>query len=392
LRILLIHNRYQQPGGEDSVFEAEKRLLLDAGHSVIEYTRHNDEIADYGLWQKATLAPRTVWAWDSYHGIKSLLERERPDVAHAHNTFPLISPAAYYACWEARVPVVQSLHNPRLLCPGATLCREGKTCQECLGAAFPWRAVLHGCYRDSRAQTCTVAAMLGVHRWLDTWSQKVARYLVFTDFYRREFISGGLPAEKILTKPHFVAPDPGLRREPGAYALFVGRLATEKGVHTLLGAWQRLTSVPLLVRGEGPLADEVRRFTGRYGSNLKLVPRLGRSSLVSVMKRARFLVWPSEGYYETFGLVAVEAFACGVPVIASRLGAMAEIVEDGKTGLHFTPGDPEDLAAKVEWAWAHPREMEEMGRAGRAEYESKYTAQRNYELLMDTYHSAIQAA
>lgn len=391
MRILILHNRYQQPGGEDSVAEAEKRLLLDGGHQVVEYSRHNDEIANYSLWQRATLAPRTVWAWDSFREITALLERERPDVAHFHNAFPLISPAAYYACWKKHVPVVQSLHNPRLLCPGAALYRNGRACQDCLGAAIPWPAVVHACYRGSRAQSVAVAAMLTSHRWLNTWLQRVTRYLVFTEFFRRKFIDGGLPAAKIITKPHFVAPDPGVRREPGAYALFIGRLASEKGVRTLLRAWERLKAVPLRLRGEGPMMPEVRRTINRNGTALQLVPRLRRSELVSLIKGARFLVWPSEGFYETFGLVAVEAFACGLPVIASRLGAMAEIVADGKTGLHFTSGDPEDLAVKVDWAWTHPREMEEMGRQARAEYEAKYTAQRNYELLMEVYRSAFQA-
>jgi glycosyltransferase involved in cell wall biosynthesis len=227
--------------------------------------------------------------------------------------------------------------------------------------------------------------MLTVHRWLKTWESKVRLYIVFTDFYRKEFTKGGLPASKIVVKPHFVHPDPGPQQGNGAYALFIGRLAREKGVRTLLGAWKRLQAIPLKIRGEGPLTGEVQHAMRANNSCVTLLPRASAPQLSRMTKRARFLVWPSEGFYETFGLVAIESFACGVPVICSRLGAMEEIVADGRTGLHFTAGDAEDLAQKVEWAWTHPEEMAAMGRAARAEYEAKYTAERNYEMLMEIY-------
>ena len=400
-RVLTVHNYYQQPGGEDAVVEAEKRLLLGAGHRVVEYTRHNDEIASYGLWQKATLAPRTAWAWDTYREFKALLERERPEVAHFHNTFPLISSAAYFACREAGVPVVQTLHNYRLLCPGATLMRQGEVCEDCLGKTLPWQGVVRACYRSSRIQSATLCAMLCVHKALRTGREKVDVFVALTEFARQKFIEGGLPAGKIVVKPNFVDPDPwafhrcrpGSRRKSARepYALFVGRLSAEKGLCTLLAAWRRLRAgIPLRVAGDGPLRCELE--TSLNGARLvRFEGRLKKKQVLEALNGASFLVFPSE-WYEGLPLTITEAFACGVPVIASRLGAMAEIVEDGKTGLHFTSADPEDLAAKVEWAWAHPGEMQEMGLMARAEYEAKYTAQRNYELLMATYQSAIQAA
>jgi glycosyltransferase involved in cell wall biosynthesis len=388
MKVLTAHNYYQWPGGEDTVFASEQELLRSVGHQVVTYIRHNDEIAAYGLWQKGTLGLRTVWAWDSYREIKALLRAEKPDVAHFHNTFPLISPAAYYACREAGVPVVQSLYNPRLICPAATLYRRGLVCEECVGRTLALPGMLHACYRGSRLQTSVVATMLALHRLLGTWQRPVSMYIVATEFYRRRFIAAGLPAAKVVVKPHFVSPDPGTKLGDGSYCLFIGRLAPEKGVNTLLEAWRRLRNIPLRIRGEGPLFGEANNLacTGRH--KVELVPRLSNCDLVALIKGARFLVWPSEGFYETFGLVAVEAFACGVPVIASRLGAMQEIVEDGRTGLHFTPGDADDLAAKVEWAWTHPDEMQEMGRAARAEYEAKYTAERNCQMLMDIYARA----
>ena len=387
--VLKVHNRYRQPGGEDESARSECDLLAQAGHSVIEYFRDNHEITGYGPWRRATLAARTVWAWDSHREIRALLERARPHVAHFHNTFPLISPAAYYACRSAGVPVVQSLHNPRLVCPAATFHRNHGVCEDCLGRRFAWPAVLHACYRGSRLETCVAAGMLAVHWQVGTWTSLVDRFVVCTDFYRRKFVEAGLPAEKVVVKPHFVE-DHGVQSAAGTYALFVGRLAPEKGVHTLLKAWRGLEGIPLKVRGEGPLEDDVQRLVEESRGAVQLLPRLTKSELVALMHGSRFLVWPSEGYYETFGRVAAEAFSCGVPVVASRIGVAEEIVEDGRTGLHFTPGDPQDLADKVEWAWTHPDAMEEMGGAARREYEAKYTAERSYQALINIYEMAIQ--
>jgi len=380
--------------------QAERELLARAGHRVIEYVRDNDEIAAYGVLHRATLGLRTVWAWDSYREMRSLLRRERRDVAHFHNTFPLISPAAYYACREAGVPVVQTLHNYRLLCPAPTFRRDGRVCEDCLGHG-PWRGVWHGCYRDSRAATAATALMLSVHRWLGTWSKMVDCYIALTEFARAKFIEGGLPAEKIVVKPNFVYPDPLAfnhqssitnHKSPQGSALFVGRLSREKGVRTLVAAWRQLGNRILLhVVGDGPLRTELEKTASCLGlSSVSFTGHLTPDHLTPLMKRARFLVLPSE-CYENFPLTILEAFACGVPVIASRLGAMQEIVADGRTGLHFTPGDADDLAAKVEWAWTHPEEMHEMGRAARAEYEFKYTAELNYQMLMEIYQRVLGA-
>ena len=391
MKILMVHNSYQQDGGEDVVFENECQLLSAHGHEVLTYTRHNDEINGYGALAKATLPLRTLWAWDSAAQLRHIIERARPHVAHFHNTFPLISPAAYYACRDAGVPVVQSLHNPRLLCPAATFYREGKLCVECIGKRLSWPAIRHGCYRGSRAQTAVVSGMLALHSILKTWDRLVDAYIVFSDFYRRTFIDAGFQPEKLHVKPHFVVPDSGTSKPSKDYALFVGRLAPEKGVPTLLAAWDRLNpsfSIPLKIRGDGPLLPQIPQLAS--GGSIQVVPRLSRQQLTVLIQGARFLVWPSEGYYETFGLVAAEALACGVPVIASRAGVMAEIVQHQRTGLHFTPGDPQDLAATIEWAWVHPQEMAVMGAAARAEYQLKYTPERNYEALLDIYQKATR--
>lgn len=387
MKILLVHNTYQHPGGEDTVFAREAALLREHGHGVVTYTRSNAEVRDFSPAARALLPLRMIWARDAVRDLRALIAAEKPDVAHFHNTHFMISPAAYTACRAAGVPVVQTLHNPRLLCPAATFTRNERACQDCLGKTPPWPGILHGCYRSSRLQTAAVAAMLTVHRWRKTWATHVACYVVFTEFYRQQFIAGGLPADKLVVKPHFVAPDPLPREhEPGDYALYVGRLEPVKGVRVLLAAWEQIGAIPLKIRGEGPLAGEVGARAAPLEA-VEIAERLSPEALIQLVKGARFLVWPSLGYYETFGLVAVEAFACGVPVIASRTGVMAEIVTDGVTGLHVTPGDPADLAAKVRWAWDHPAEMAALGRAARREYEQKYTAERNYAQLLRIYES-----
>jgi glycosyltransferase involved in cell wall biosynthesis len=232
--------------------------------------------------------------------------------------------------------------------------------------------------------------MLAGHRILGTWQEQVDAYIVFTEFFRQKFIDAGLPREKIFVKPHFLGADPGMKETRGDYALFLGRLAPQKGVPTLLKAWRSLGHVPLRIAGAGPMERDVEQFVGENPSVCAL-SYLSRKECFDSIKKARFLVCPSEGYGETFGLVAIEAFACGTPVIASRTGAMTEIVGDHKTGLHFTPGDPDDLAAKVRWAWTHPGEVDEMGRTARVQYKAKYTAEGNHRILMEIYSRARRA-
>jgi glycosyltransferase involved in cell wall biosynthesis len=231
--------------------------------------------------------------------------------------------------------------------------------------------------------------MVSYHRWRHTWDSVVDTYLVSTEFYRRKFIEGGLPAEKLAFKPLFVTPDPQPRQAgPSSYALYVGRLDQEKGIPVLLQAWQNL-AVPLKIRGNGNLLSDVQH-AARSSMRIELVDRLSRSELFDLFKGARFLVWPSQGFYETFGMVAIEAYACGVPVLGSRTGVAEEIVLDQQTGLHFEPENPADLTAKAQWAWDHPEEMTRMGQRARQEFEAKYSAQQNYARLMVLYQQTIE--
>ena len=387
LSVLCVHNRYIQPGGEDQVFESEAQLLTENGFQVEKI----EEQTTYpsGLVRKIEAAVDCVWSRSWHQKFKILLRDRRPDVVHIHNFFSVISPSVYYACREEGVPVVQTLHNYRLLCPAASFYRDGNICEECMDQG-PFHAVRYGCYRDNKLATAALAAMLEVHRKKNTWNEMVDRYIVLTEFARQKMIQGGLPAEKITVKPNFVLPDPGAKTADGDYALFVGRLVDLKGVGTLLKAWSKLPpSIPLVIAGDGPYREEMEKQIADLNlKNIDYRGRLSRQQTLAAMKRARFLIFPSE-WYEGFPVTIAEAFACGVPVLCSRLGGMQEIVEDGVTGWHFTPRDAADLAEKAAWAWLHSEETSAMGLAARAEFEAKYGAERNFQMLSAIYESVL---
>jgi|CZKH01.1.fsa_nt_gi glycosyltransferase involved in cell wall biosynthesis len=397
LKIISVHNRYLQPGGEDQVFESEARLLKEGGHQVTqvqEQTTYPD-----GLVKKLGVAVNCIWSRRWHREFRQMLQTSRPDVVHIHNFFPLISPSVYYACHREGVPVVQTLHNYRLLCSSAELYRDGKVCEECLHHGL-LRGVRYGCYQGSKMGTAALSLMLGVHRRVRTWNNLVDCYVALTEFARDKMIEGGLPASRIRVKSNFVLPDPG-SKESGSketnskertdgYALFVGRLAKAKGVLSMMKAWEHMPrNIPLMIAGDGPCREQLESELkdGKLPS-VTYLGRLSRPDTLATMKKARFLVFPSE-WYEGFPVTIAESFACGIPVICSRLGSMQEIVTDGLTGLHFQPGDAEDLAKKVKWAWEHPEEIDAMGRLARREFETKYTAARNIEMLEEIYEFAM---
>jgi glycosyltransferase involved in cell wall biosynthesis len=326
--------------------------------------------------------------------LSEILKREKPHVAHFHNTFPLVSPGAYFACAKAGVPVVQTLHNYRLLCPAATFFRDGNICEQCLPRKTPWPGVLHSCYHGSASASFGVAAMLTSHRILGSWQNRIDAYIALSQFARNKFIQGGLPAERIRVKPNFVDADPGPKNGAGDYALFIGRLSEEKGLRVLLKAWACLKiNVPLIIAGGGPMTSEVTIAVQKLGTNrIQVLGHVERGRVMELLRGARFLVFPSIWYEGAFPLSIIEAFACGLPVIASKIGAMEESIADGQTGLLFPCGNATNLAERVGWAWTHADQMQTMGRAARAEYEAKYTPEINYEMLMEIYKSVQHRA
>jgi glycosyltransferase involved in cell wall biosynthesis len=389
MNILVVHNSYLQPGGEDVVVAQEGKLLERNGHKVTKYHRSNDEIGKLSFGQKLGLISRIASASDSKIAILRLLRELKPDLVHVHNTFAMVSPSVYDACEEEDVPVVQTLHNYRLLCPAATLYRDTGPCEECMTHSV-LRSVRHACYRDSRVMSGAIALMLEMHRARQTWDKKIDAYIAISDFVRKKFIEAGFSADKISAKPNFVDPDPGGRDHPGDYALFLGRLSPEKGLSTLLDAWEQLPSaVPLVIAGDGPMRQRLESECAlKKVRSVHFAGRIRREEVSDAIKKAAFVIVPSV-WNEPFGMVVAEAFACGTPVLGAFVGSIRDMIEDQVTGLHFPPGDARALAEKVAWAWGHLPELAEMGKAARLVYEDRYTANTNYERLMDIYGNAI---
>ena len=383
MKILVVHAYYQQPGGEDECFRDEVAMLRRHGHDVVTYEQHNDDVRDLG---RVTLAARTIWSRHSYEEVGRIIAATRPDVMHCHNTFPLISPAVYYIAQRLGVPVVQTLHNYRLLCPNALLFRDQKPCENCVNKVIPWSGIAHKCYRGSRMLTLGTSTMLAVHRGLGTWRHHVDMFLALSQFSRRKFIEGGLPPERIRVKPNFLSDDPGIGTGGGRYAIFVGRLSPEKGLATLLRAWSQVRErLALKIVGDGPLMTLKESI--EPGGPVEFLGRQPVARVLELIKNAELLIAPSE-CYENFPRTVVEAFACGTPVVASNIGAFVELIENGRTGLKFSSGDAGDLAEKVICLSSDAERLQGMRRTARREYEMKYTADTNYRRLIDAYEES----
>lgn len=387
MNILVAHNFYQQPGGEDQCVAAEVAMLRAHGHQVTQYCVHNDSIDSMS---RLELASRTIWSQPAVRDLRQLFREHRPQIAHFHNTLPLISPAAYYAARTENVRVVQTLHNFRLSCVNALLFRDGQVCEDCLGKAIPWRGVVRKCYRDSRGASSAIATMIAAHRVLGTWRNAVDVYIALSEASRRKLVQGGLPADKIIVKPNFAYPDPGPGTGRGGYAIYVGRLSAEKGLETLLAAWRHVEDgMPLRVVGDGPMAPAVQAAAAR-NTGIQWLRGVSHETVYDLIGEAAFLILPSQ-CYENFPRVVIEAFAKGTPVIVSKLGAMAEIVDDGRSGLHFKPGDPEDLAGKVRSILADPLKLKGMRQAARSTFDRSFTADTNHKSLMAIYELALRS-
>lgn len=382
-RVLLVHNYYQQPGGEDSVVANEKRLLEEHGHPTALHHVHNAEIASFV--DKVHVFRDITYSTRSRDFLARHLAEVRPDIVHVHNFFPLLTTSIYDACRDAGVPVVQTLHNFRIICAGAFLTRNGKSCEKCL-AGNPYWSVLHRCYRGSAIGSLSVARMIDENIRRRTWMTKVDRFIALTPSAKATFVQAGLPAHKIAVKPNF-APDPGEvvnTRRHGA--LYVGRLSAEKGAMEMIAAWRSL-DYPLRVAGDGPLMNEMKAAAP---DNVTFLGRLSPEAVADEMKRAAMLVAFST-CLEGFPVVMAEALACGLPAIVSDIGAPRDIIKHGITGLHAKMGDPNALAAAVRNLSSNPDALARMARAARADYLAQYNPQTNYRQLVAIYNSLSRA-
>jgi glycosyltransferase involved in cell wall biosynthesis len=390
MKILLVHNYYRSsaPSGEDAVARNERKLLEDHGVEVVVYEKFNDDLDDSTLWKKLRLAAHTVWSPRTYREVRSLLERVKPDLVHVHSIHPQVSPSVYSACRAAGVPVVHTLHNYRFVCPGALLQRDGRPCEDCLGR-WPWRALRHRCCRGSLGATAAVAAMISFMRISGAFG-KVNRFVAVAQFARRQLVAGGLPPGRLEVKPNFLPEAPAQVSESREnYAVFLGRLTEEKGVRTLIHAWRDVPGLSLKIIGSGALHRDMAALAAGLGVPADFLGVLDRAAVLAVLGKARFLVVPSE-WYETFGMVAIEAYACGTPVLASRLGALEEIVLEGETGLCFEAGNAADLAAQANLLAADPERARQMGHRARQVFLERFASEGNFQQLMEIYRRARQ--
>lgn len=386
MNILVVHNFYQQPGGEDEIFHSEIRLLRQRGHRVEPFTVHNNDVASMG---QARLAIATVWNAAMAQRLESATRDVHADIVHFHNTFPLISPAAYRAAHRGGAAVVQALHNFRLLCPKATFFRDGRVCMDCHRLSLPAPALRHRCYRGSLGATAATVSMLVAHRALGTYRREVDRYIASSEFMKRLFVEAGFDAERIVAKPNFLETDPPPGQGSGGYLLFVGRLVEEKGVRVLLDAWRRQTRAgrELRIVGDGPLRDEVSENAKRDQS-LRYLGRQPIDTVRELMSDAEALLFPSL-WFEGMPRTIVESLAVGTPVLASDLGAMPSIIRDGENGWLVPAGEVPAWQKKLDFLLAseQPRAMRA---AVRADYLARYTAASNYRQILEIYEAALR--
>jgi glycosyltransferase involved in cell wall biosynthesis len=386
MKIIICHNYYRDRGGEDGVFEVEADLLISRGHDVHKYVRRNDEFS--GL-ETIAVAGGTIWNRSAAAAIADLVRSEGADVVHFHNWLPRISQGAFHAARGAGAAVVQTLHNYRFTCAKGVLFRDGAICEECVGKAVGWPAVVHGCYRDSRLATVPVVAALATHRMLNTSDRAVDATIVLSEFARAKLIASGLPPQRVYVKPNFVAPDPGERSGSGDYFAYVGRMSEEKGITTLIDAWNMADELPILkIVGSGPLADLVES-AARSNPRIEYLGLVAPAEIPDILGDASFSIMPSVNY-EGFPKAIVESFAVGTPVIASEIGSLTEIIEPSRTGFLFEAGSAASLAQVVLDA-SSASDRSEMRTAARREYLDRYGVDHNYDLLMDIYASAIEA-
>jgi len=392
MRILLVHNRYRSgaPSGENRVVDQEGEALAALGHEVMRFGRSSDEIGQWPVTKKASLPARTIWSRETYRDLKAVLREHRPEVVHVHNTFPLLSASVLHACRDARVPVVATIHNYKLACANGSFYRDGAVCHDC-ARGLPVRAVQHGCYRESRAATAPVALAMGLHR--KAWKSLVSAY-IFISAAQRDLLQGtGLPPDRVFVK-HNLIPSrsrPHVERTPTV--LYAGRLDEAKGARLLMAGWDRYLGQPgepglnLVIVGGGPLEDEVAAWASARPS-VELTGTVSSDQVAGYMARARAVLLPST-WEETFGLVAVEAMAAGVPPVAAAHGSFPELITPGVDGALFSPGDPDALALAIADVESNPGRYEDYGDQARKTYEERFDPERIMAELLEIYRFAI---
>lgn len=388
MRILVAHNRYQWSGGEDRVVSQERALLEEHGHHIVSLEEDNKRISDIN---PLALAGMSMWNTESYAKVLRLIDHERIDLMHVHNYFPLLSPSIFAAAKSKRIGVVHTLHNFRLACINGLFFRDGKPCEDCLSANNFFPGIVHRCYRSNIAASVVAAMSVGSHNIMRTIHDSVDRFIAINEHARTLFIQSGLPADKIRIKENFLKQDEGVGTGDGDYAIYLGRLSSEKGIEVLLAAWNNLENkIPLKIAGDGPLANLVKE-AAKKNPLIEYLGWLEEPQLLSVLGKAKLSILPSICYESAAPLVLIQSMAKGIPVVASRLGAMECAVREGETGLLFKSGDSADLARQVSVLYSDEIALTALRREARKEFELKYSAKHNYERLLRIYNEALGA-
>lgn len=383
MKILFIHNQYRQHGGEDVAVELETNLLKEKGHEVELLLFSNQETA--GALRSGMNA---VYNRAAAKKVTQAIQQFKPDIVHVHNWFFTASPSIFYAAHKQRVPVIMTIHNYRFICANALLLRNEQPCELCVKKTWPMDGIRYKCYRNSASQSALVTAVTSIHKSLRTWQKKVDNYIVLSSFAKSRLVGSSFKVdpERLLIKPNFI-PDPGQGSQPREdFFLFAGRLSTSKGVHVLIEAFSQLTSKVVIV-GEGPEKDMLLQQHAN-ASNITFAGKRSRSELLDMMKRCRAVIFPSL-WYEGLPFVILEAFATGTPLIASRLGTMAEVITHGVNGLHFTAGNAIELKNAVEVMDKGGPEVEQLYSNARQTYLEKYHPDIHYRSIMSIYETTI---
>lgn len=391
MKVVIVHNYYQQAGGEDQVVAAETALLQSHGHQVLSYVVHNDSLTSF--WQRLMLLLDCIFSLRHYRRFQAFLAEQQPDLVHVHNYFPLLSPAIFYAAKKAGVPVVHSLHNFRAICPSATLF-DGQQVNTRSISQSPFWTVRQKIYRRSYAGTFLLYLMVVLHRRFGTWQQQVDVFIALSESQRQIYRQAGWPVEKIALKANFILPPPAPSSVqpitvppplPAGACLYVGRLAAEKGVLLLLQAWQHRQS-PLYLVGSGPLQAEVQQAAA-LNPWIRPLGQQSASQVQALMQQATLLLVPSIGL-ESFGLVVLEAFWQRLPVLVAGHGALADLVQHGQNGWHFLPGDNKDLLSQADVLLQNSGLRQQLAEAGWQSAQQHYRPEQNYQQLMAIYRQA----
>lgn len=386
-RILQVHNFYQIPGGEDVVVRNEKRLLEEHGHKVYTYYRSNAELKEGGRLGKLCVPFTAVYSFKTVREVKKLIKEYQIDIVHVHNTLTMVSPSVFYAAFRCHVPIVQTLHNFRMLCPAGSFFRDNVICEECVQGGLKC-AVKHKCYRNSKLQSFVSAAVLKVHRVLGTYRK--VNFICLTEFNRNKLLALGdiVDAKKIFIKPNFTFAEgiePSNVPEQEEYYLFAGRVEALKGVDIAIKAFEQIPDRKLYIAGTGPMMDEMQAYVKEHNiQNVKFLGYLQKEDMTEKFYHAKAVIMTSQ-CYEAFAMTIAEAYSYGVPVIAGRVGNMEGMVQEGVTGVKFTYNSSSDLAEKV-------KEFEQLDRVtlkenAREFYQERLRPEDNYQKLMEIYES-----